>query len=285
MKKDDFGDRMKAFEKHETVRKFLPTLPIIARIDGRKFSKFTKPFKKPFKKPFDNRISDAMRSTTRQLVEHTNACIGYCQSDEITLIFHNSHIGGEIFFNGKIHKLTSVLASMATAYFIRALDNELSTDAHFETDGRILGMVGNTLPNFDARVWQVPSQTEAANALLWRCMDAQKNGISSACRSMHSAKAMHGKNQSDMLDMMADKNVDYYKAYEQSDRVGTFFQRKTYEVKLSDDIWDAIPENQRRPENRVVTRSRVENLMLGPFKQYVNREAIIFNGATARTHW
>jgi len=281
MNHDDFGDRMKSYEKHETSRHFLSTLPVIARIDGRKFSKFTK----PFKKPFDTRISDAMRTTTQRLVDHTNACIGYCQSDEITLIFHNSHIGGEIFFNGKIHKLTSVLASLSTAYFIRALDCELSADIGVETDGRILSMIGNVVPHFDARVWQVPSQTEAANALLWRCMDAQKNGISAACRSMYSAKAMHGKSQSDMIVMMMDNNVDYYREYEQSDRVGSFFQRKTYEVKLSDDVWEAIPEHQRRPENRVVTRSRVENLLLGPFKQYVNREAIIFNGATARTNW
>ena len=276
MKKDDFGDRMKAYEKHETGRHFLPTLPVVARIDGRKFSRFTK----PFKKPFDNRISDAMRITTQKLVEHTNACIGYCQSDEITLIFQNPHIGGEMFFNGKIHKLTSVLASLTTAYFIRALDSELIKSV--DSDACITGMIGHAVPHFDARVWQVPSQTEAANALLWRCMDAQKNGISSACRSMCSAKSMHGKKQSDMLDMMHNNGVDYYNAYEQSDRVGTFFQRKTYEVKLSDDIWNAIPDHQRRPENRMVTRSRVENLMLGSFKQYINREAIIFNGATAR---
>jgi tRNA(His) guanylyltransferase len=58
---DAMGDRMKDYEGREAKRKFLPMLPVIARIDGRTFSKFTK----PFDKPFDERLSDAMRETTK----------------------------------------------------------------------------------------------------------------------------------------------------------------------------------------------------------------------------
>jgi len=35
------GDRMKDYESYETNRRFLPNLPIYARIDGHGFSRFT----------------------------------------------------------------------------------------------------------------------------------------------------------------------------------------------------------------------------------------------------
>ena len=42
MSTDALGDRMKAYERQETEQRFIPLLPIYARIDGRGFSKFTK---------------------------------------------------------------------------------------------------------------------------------------------------------------------------------------------------------------------------------------------------
>ena len=42
MKKDALGDRMKAYEAQEAGRRLIPMLPVLARIDGRCFSKFTK---------------------------------------------------------------------------------------------------------------------------------------------------------------------------------------------------------------------------------------------------
>jgi tRNA(His) 5'-end guanylyltransferase len=59
---------------------------IIVRIDGHKFSKFTK----GFDKPFDTFLSETMEETTKILVEEFNAVTGYTQSDEITLIIQPS---------------------------------------------------------------------------------------------------------------------------------------------------------------------------------------------------
>ena len=35
---DNFGDRMKAYERQETARRFMPGIPVYARIDGRSFT-------------------------------------------------------------------------------------------------------------------------------------------------------------------------------------------------------------------------------------------------------
>lgn len=77
---DDFGDRMKLYEMAEAGRKFMPLLPVIARIDGRSFSKFTK----GLERPYDIRLSKLMVATTKFLVQETNANCGYTQSDGAT---------------------------------------------------------------------------------------------------------------------------------------------------------------------------------------------------------
>jgi tRNA(His) 5'-end guanylyltransferase len=68
MSDDSFGDRMKGYEAHETSRRFLPGLPVYARIDGRSFSKFTK----GMRRPFDERMTHAMVKATRHLVDARN---------------------------------------------------------------------------------------------------------------------------------------------------------------------------------------------------------------------
>jgi tRNA(His) 5'-end guanylyltransferase len=114
---DEFGDRMKDYEARETGRRFLPMLPVYARIDGRCFSAFTR----GMDRPFDSRMVEAMIETTKYLVGKTHARIGYTQSDEISLCWLAERSDQSIFFDHKISKMTSVLAAYATAAFIRAL--------------------------------------------------------------------------------------------------------------------------------------------------------------------
>lgn len=250
---DDLGDRMKAYEQLTETR-LDPEMPIIARIDGRSFSTFTR----GCDKPFDSRVSGAMRATCAYLVEQSHAKIGFVQSDEITLIWQNSD-GGSVFFDGRVLKLCSVLASMAAVRF----DREFG---------------GTRLPSFDCRVWQVPDQTEAANTLLWRAFDARKNSVSSACRAHFSAKKMFRKGRSEMRAMLASVGVDFDASYPPADRHGAYFRRVTKERWLDDETWDAIPEKH-RPESRFVMRSSVEEIPMPFFGDVRNREAVIFCAA------
>jgi tRNAHis guanylyltransferase len=92
---DALGDRMKGYESAEAGRRLMPLVPVMARIDGRCFSSFTR----GMRRPYDPTMSEAMIDTTVQLVKETNACMGYTQSDEITLAWHStdpkSHIRKE----------------------------------------------------------------------------------------------------------------------------------------------------------------------------------------------
>lgn len=254
---DELGDRMKAYER-TTEARLDTSLPVIARIDGRSFSTLTR----GCKKPFDSRVSGAMRSAASYLVEETHAKIGYVQSDEITLLWQNTE-GGSIIFDGRVLKLCSVLAAMASVKFDREFGSE-------------------RLPAFDCRVWSVPSQVEATNVLLWRALDARKNAVSSACRAHFSAKKMHKKRQSDMRDMLASVGVDFDAHYHAEDRHGVFFRRVTGQREIDDAIWQKIPAAH-RPETRFVTRSWVEAISMPFFGDVTNRVAVVFDGAEPAT--
>jgi tRNA(His) 5'-end guanylyltransferase len=264
MHKDDFGDRMKGYEAAETERVLMPLLPIYARIDGRCFSGFTR----GLDRPFDRRITRAMLETTRYLVEETHARIGYTQSDEISLVWQQDRFDSEVFFNGKVHKLVSVLASLATARFNHVCLAEEDLRERTQT----------MLPVFDCRVFQLPNRTEAANAILWREKDATKNAISMAARCFYSHKELHGKSGPQMQEMLFQKgqNFDAYPAFFKR---GTFVRRITEERPLTPEELERIPERHRPPPETLVTRSRVVEIEMPVFTRVLNREAVIFEGA------
>lgn len=253
---DYFGNRMKAYEAVETDRKLDPLLPIYARIDGRAFSTFTR----GMKRPFDLSMVGAMVDTTKHLVHATHARIGYTQSDEISLVWLADHPGSDVFFSGKVQKMVSVLASIAAAKFARVIPHEYA----------------DRLPHFDARVFQLPSKDEAANAFLWRAMDARKNAISMAAQAHFSHKALYGKDQKAMLAMLAEARVDF-DAYPACCRLGSWVRRAVVERELTPDELARIPEAHR--PTGIVTRSEYRILDMPPFNKVDNRVDVIFDGA------
>ena len=259
--KDNFGDRMKEYEAAETNRHFIPLLPIYARIDGRCFSSFTQ----GMERPYDKTMSSIMVEATKYLVESTHAKIGYTQSDEISLVWLQESYESEMFFCGKIQKLCSVLASMATAKF-----NHLCNDSVLQDRARKM------LPAFDCRVFQLPNRVEAANAFLWREKDATKNAISMAARSFYSHKALHGKSSAEMQEMIFQKgqNFNDYPAFFKR---GTFVRRITELRHMTDDELALIPE--KHWPKAPIMRSRVIELDMPIFTKVLNRDAVIFDGA------
>lgn len=204
---DALGDRMKMFEGLEAQRKFMPGVPIIARLDGRGFSRFTK----GLNRPYDERMSRCMMETAKRLLENTGAVLAYTQSDEITLVF-STFSGGEIFFDGRISKMLSQLGALGTLYFYQSvLKSDMAEFAVRE-------------PSFDARVWTVPTLDEAANAVLWRELDATKNSISMAAHSYYSHSYLQGKSSRDKLALLEDKGIIW-------GNYPSFFKRGSYFVK------------------------------------------------------
>jgi tRNA(His) 5'-end guanylyltransferase len=261
---DDLGDRMKTYELAEAGRRCPPQLPILARIDGRSFSKFTS----GLQRPYDRRLSDLMIETVKYLVRETGAVCGYTQSDEISLAWHVTDEGSQVIFDGRISKMVSVLASLTTVYFNHRLPEFLPAE------------YAARLPHFDARVWTVPDVEEAANVFLWREFDATKNSISMAARAHFSHKQLDGKHGGEMQAMLRDKGVEW-NDFPAFFKRGTYVQRRKTSRRFTTDELEKLPPKHAAHTNPdlVVERTDYAALELPPLGTIKNRVEVIFEGA------
>lgn len=156
MKFDELDARMRGFETAHDLR-VLPQLHMVARIDGRSFTRLTKVVH-PFEAPFDPRFRDMMIETTRYLVADVGIrfVYGYTESDEISLLFRRD----DDCFGRKLRKLNSVLAGEASAKFTHLLGD---------------------IAAFDCRVSQLPSRDRVVDYFRWRSEDAHRNALNAHC--------------------------------------------------------------------------------------------------------
>lgn len=264
---ETLGDRMKMYEAAEAGRRMMPLLPVLARIDGRAFHSFTR----GMERPFDHKFTAAMVSTTAELVRETGACMGYTQSDEITLAWHATSTKSQIWFDGRVAKMVSQLAAQATIAFYREVLDLMPDYA-------------DRLPTFDARVWNVPNRAEGANAFLWRELDATKNSVSMAASAHYSHKALMGKNSQAKHDMLRDAGVNW-NDYPPVFKRGAYVQRRGVAIPFSAEELERLPQKHaaRSNPNLVVERSTVSVLGMPPLATVLNREAVIFDGAIPET--
>lgn len=152
---DELNARMRVFETNDD-RCILPGIRIVARLDGRGFTRLTKEVHQ-FAAPFDERFRDIMI----QVVEHLMDCgfriiYGYTESDEISLLFHAQ----ERSFARKTRKIVSILAGEASAKF-----------------SLLLGDVAS----FDCRISQLPADQDVVDYFRWRNEDAHRNALNAHC--------------------------------------------------------------------------------------------------------
>lgn len=262
--KDALGDRMKAYERRETEHRFMRFAPVIARMDGRGFSKWTA----GLPRPYDENLSRVMVEVTRSLVAETGARIGYTQSDEITLVLMVDEIDQSLMFDGKAQKLCSSFAAAATSLFIKNCilkgGEELARRALMD-------------PRFDARVFQVPTREEAANAVLWREQDAAKNAVSMAARTFYEHSELQGRSGPQMQEMMWRKGQNF-NDYPSFFKRGSFLQARTRSEPLPEDVLARIGIDADH-EGAVVVRRSIERIEMPIFSKVINRPEVIFDGA------
>jgi tRNA(His) guanylyltransferase len=156
MKFNEFDTKMRVFETaHDYC--VLPGLYMVARLDGRNFTRLTKEALQ-FEVPFDSQFRDDMIETVKHLIMNCGFRInyGYTQSDEISLLFHFH----EDSFNRKLRKYNSVLAAEASAKF-----------------SLLVGKIGC----FDCRISQLPTTDLVCDYFRWRQEDAHRNALNSHC--------------------------------------------------------------------------------------------------------
>jgi len=155
MKFDDLDTKMRVYETSQD-RCVLPNMYIVARIDGRSFTKLTKDIHK-FNAPFDERFRDLMVETVKHLMNcGFNVIYGFTESDEISLLFNYN----ETAYSRKTRKFISILAGEASAKF-----------------SALLGDVGA----FDCRLSELPNKQLVVDYFRWRNEDAHRNALNAHC--------------------------------------------------------------------------------------------------------
>lgn len=262
MDTSSLGDRIKLYEASTDAR-ILPRLPIVVRLDGRSFSKFTK----GMDRPFDANFRQAMIDATKALVKETNAIIGYTQSDEITLVYHVANIKGQAMFDGRVQKMCSIFSSIASTHF-------LMKTMEFWPDK----IKNGKYPQFDCRVFATPNRMEAVNAILWREQDATKNSIQQVARAYFSHNQCRNKNGKELQQMLLVEKDINWNDFSDSEKRGTYVRRVQVKKPLSEEKLAKIPENH-RPGNNEVIRHEIQSFNLPILTRIENIIEVIFEGA------
>ena len=174
MKFDDLDAKMRCYEQ-SIDQHLLPDVYLVARIDGRSFSRLTKEIC-DFEAPFDIRFRDMMVETVKALMEcGFRVVYGFTESDEISLLFHTD----ENTFGRKVRKYNSILAGTASAAFSLAL-------------GQLAVM--------DCRMVPLPKLEHVQDYFLWRQEDANRNALNAHCYWMLRKEGMNATDATEFLE-------------------------------------------------------------------------------------
>jgi tRNA(His) 5'-end guanylyltransferase len=185
---------MKEYYEFRSQTSLARRMPVVMRIDGKAFHTLTK--RLHLNRPFDEDFAIWMEETARRLCEEIQgAKLAYVQSDEISILLVDyDTLNTESWFDYNIQKMTSVSSGIASSFFTSLM-------RHVHTENDLYGI-------FDSRVFNIPRE-DANNYFVWRQQDWTKNSVQMLAREYYSHKELHGKNRSDMHEMLYEKGVNW----------------------------------------------------------------------------
>lgn len=206
----NIGERFKHYEETlSSSTELSPYLPIVARVDGRGFSKFLSKAEKPYDRGVRNIFDKTMFEVLKEM--NINTAFAYGQSDEVSFVFNflkvNEDDAGKKeyvihdWMNFRRDKFNSLISSFFTAYF-----NSINSSEY----GYIRG-TKNKLGFFDCRTFNL-TWDELNNYLIWRQQDTLRNAIQSKGRYSFGHKKMMNLKNSDVIDKLRKElDIDFYK--------------------------------------------------------------------------
>ena len=260
------SERMLMLENAESSRRLLPIVPTIVRLDGQRFSSFTKNFEKPFSSTFHS----IMSKVTLHVMKETNASFAYTQSDEISFVYYSDNYRTKTFYEGKIFKIVSSLASMVTLKFYQELLIAFPTSVK-----------EGYSPTFDCRTFSVPNMNEAAMYFVFRQNDCIRNSIQQLARHHYSHNECQGKKSDKLLEMLKAKNVSWDELHDNF-KYGSFFSKKVVKNKFSKEELDSLPEKHHAKQNPDIEFERnvfSKIILSAELSKARNRNEVVFQGA------
>ena len=217
--------------------KLMPNGYIIAHLDGKNFSSL---IKNKFKLPFDDNFIDMMNKTALFLCNNVSEVkCAFVQSDEISLLIKNEP-KSYLLFGGRLNKLQSILASMATSEFNRQFIlyglsnlkdemNEYPTEDIWDMKSEIVFdyIEKLKLAHFDCKIWNVPNFNEARAWFVFRFNDCTRNSKQQTAQTYCSHKELLHKNTDAQIEYLKEnKNIDW-NSFSEGKKFGRFFVKET----------------------------------------------------------
>ena len=254
-------ERIDSYKKITDI-KLIKGLPIICIFDGSSFSKFVK----GLEKPYDIRLTNLMIECTKFIVEYTNARIGYCGSDEITIVLYEDDIDSQTIYNGRITKLLSELPAKLSVRFNKLLPKYLPEKIDEE-------------PIFDAKLWNVPTLEEACNCFWLREESVFRNAITMASLKYYSSKQLESKNGKVKQEMLFQKGINF-NDYITDFKRGTYIQKRKRFIKYTSEEINKLPmkHEARKNPDLEIERSEIRIIDMPIFSKIKNKVGVIFYG-------
>lgn len=247
------------------------TKPILLMLDGRSFSNFTKRFANPFDDVFIKLMNDTAISLCREI---GRAKFAYVQSDEISIYIEPSDPEVSTpWFDGRIQKICSVAASIASSVFTRLYLNHV-----YENDLVNFKNIFNSklAISFDCKAWNVPDLESVADWFIYRNKDCVRNSKQQFSQSFFKHKDLMGKNCEEQIKMVLDKFGKDWTALPNKYKNGRLVHKKS--IDASNDygdiytrtFWEADPI----PEGFMVNEKLCKIMNLTEFTLGFNGELL-----------
>ena len=214
---------------------------ILVHVDGRSFSKMVK---NKFRKPFDDSFIEMMNQTAVYLCENIQGCqLAYVQSDEISLLIKKNNPEGDVFFGGRLCKMQSIIASLASAKFnqLMMIYNITSEDGICDiyTDNtEIVDEIVNVIHDspvyqFDCKVWDVDSANDAMAWFLFRNIDCIRNSKQQTAQTYLSHKELMCLDTDKQIELLINKfNIDW-NTFDCGKKYGRLVYKKEFDVETT----------------------------------------------------
>ena len=204
----ELEDRMLKLRDVTSQLKLDKSLPVLAMIDGRSFSKL---IKNKFTKPFDPVFMDTMNQVAAYVCKEIQGCkLAYVQSDEISFFIDATDQEETPFFEFRLCKLLSIIPSIATGMFNKLLGSQL-----------------NKPVEFDCKAWNVNNYNDVFAWFLYRQLDCIKNSKAQTAQTYLPHKQLTGLSANDQIKKLLDEKGIDWNTFEPGMKYGRFIWKET----------------------------------------------------------
>lgn len=211
-----------------TDYRLLPNSNVLVMLDGNNFSTLVK---NNFSLPFDDDFINMMNHTALSLCNQVPGVkFAYTQSDEISLLITDYDTPvTETLFNGRLCKIQSILAGIATGefnrHFIAYMLNKNNVDL-YRTKTVTEFLTKMKMAKFDCKAWVVPGINDVYAWFLYRQHDCIRNSKQQTAQTYLSHNALVGLDSDLQIQRLFDtKGIDWNE-FEDSKKFGRFVYKE-----------------------------------------------------------